>query len=189
MTSTEHPDAVADIGLTGLAVMGSNLARNMARHGFTVAVHNRTTRRMTALLEEHGDDGEFVGSKTMEEFVASIKKPRAIVVMVKAGDATDAVVDELVPLLDEGDIVVDAGNAHFEDTLRRQRALEEKGLHFVGMGVSGGEEGALNGPVDHGGRLGARLRAPGSDRRGHCRPGRRDAVRPRMSARTAPDTS
>jgi 6-phosphogluconate dehydrogenase len=146
MTSTEHPGAVADIGLTGLAVMGSNLARNMARHGHTVAVHNRTTERMTTLLSEHGDDGEFVGSKTMEEFVASIKKPRAIVVMVKAGDATDAVVDELVPLLDEGDIVVDAGNAYFKDTLRRQQALEEKGLHFVGMGVSGGEEGALNGP-------------------------------------------
>ena len=144
--STEQPEAVADIGLTGLAVMGSNLARNMARHGHTVAVHNRTTERMTTMLEEHGDDGEFVGSKTMEEFVASIKKPRAIVVMVKAGDATDAVVDELVPLLDEGDIVVDAGNAFFKDTLRRQQALEEKGLHFVGMGVSGGEEGALNGP-------------------------------------------
>ncbi len=138
--------ATADIGLTGLAVMGSNLARNMARHGHTVAVHNRTTKRMTALLEEHGDDGEFVGSESMEDFVASIKKPRAIVIMVKAGEATDAVVDELVPLLDEGDIVVDAGNAHFEDTLRRQHALEEKGLHFVGMGVSGGEEGALNGP-------------------------------------------
>jgi 6-phosphogluconate dehydrogenase len=146
LTSTEHPDAVADIGLTGLAVMGSNLARNMARHGHTVAVHNRTTERMTTLLEEHGDDGEFVGSKSMEEFVSSIKKPRAIVVMVKAGDATEAVVDQLVPLLDEGDIVVDAGNAHFEDTLRRQRVLEEKGLHYVGMGVSGGEEGALNGP-------------------------------------------
>ena len=138
--------ATADIGLTGLAVMGSNLARNIARHGHTVAVHNRTTKRMTALLEEHGDEGYFVGAETMQEFVASIKKPRAIIIMVKAGDATDAVIEELVPLLDEGDIVVDGGNAHFEDTLRRQRALEEQGLHFVGMGVSGGEEGALNGP-------------------------------------------
>ena len=140
------PDATADIGLTGLAVMGRNLARNIAKHGHTIAVHNRTTERMTALLDEHGDDGDFVGSESMEDFVASIKKPRAIIVMVKAGEATDAVVDELVPLLDEGDIVIDAGNAHFEDTLRRQQALEEKGLHFVGMGVSGGEEGALNGP-------------------------------------------
>jgi 6-phosphogluconate dehydrogenase len=138
--------ATADIGLTGLAVMGSNLARNIARHGHTVAVHNRTTKRMTVLLREHGDEGHFVGAETMQEFVASIKKPRAIIIMVKAGDATDAVIEELVPLLDEGDIVVDGGNAHFEDTLRRQRALEEQGLHFVGMGVSGGEEGALNGP-------------------------------------------
>ncbi len=140
------PDATADIGLTGLAVMGRNLARNIARHGHTIAVHNRTTERMTALLDEHGDDVEFVGSESMEDFVASIRKPRAIIIMVKAGEATDAVIDDLVPLLDEGDIVVDAGNAHFEDTLRRQQSLEEKGLLFVGMGVSGGEEGALNGP-------------------------------------------
>ena len=140
------PDATADIGLTGLAVMGSNLARNMARHGHTVAVHNRTTQKMTTLLEEHGEDGELVGSESLEDFVASIKKPRAIIVMVKAGEPTDAVVDDLVPLLDEGDIVVDAGNAHFEDTLRRQQALKERGLHFVGMGVSGGEVGALEGP-------------------------------------------
>ncbi len=144
MTSTT--EATADIGLTGLAVMGRNLARNIARHGHTVAVHNRTTERMTALIEEHGDEGDFVGAETLEDFVASIRTPRAIIVMVKAGEPTDAVVDALVPLLDEGDIVVDAGNAHFEDTLRRQQALEEKGLHFVGMGVSGGEEGALNGP-------------------------------------------
>ncbi|MEP7090575.1 MAG: NADP-dependent phosphogluconate dehydrogenase [Nocardioidaceae bacterium] len=140
------PEGTADIGLTGLAAMGSNLARNMARHGHTVAVHNRTTAKMTTLLEEHGDDGDFVGSASLEDFVASIKKPRAIVVMVKAGEATDAVIDELTALLDENDIVVDAGNAHYEDTLRRQQALAEKDLHFVGMGVSGGEEGALNGP-------------------------------------------
>jgi 6-phosphogluconate dehydrogenase len=148
MTDHEQPGpkATADIGLTGLAVMGRNLARNIARHGHTVAVHNRTSARMTSLLEEHGDEGEFVGSESLEDFVASIKKPRAIIVMVKAGEATDAVVDELVPLLEEGDIVVDAGNAHFEDTLRRQQALERNGLHFVGMGVSGGEVGALEGP-------------------------------------------
>ena len=139
-------DATADIGLTGLAVMGRNLARNMARHGHTVALHNRTTEKMQALLDEHGDEGGFVGSESMEDFVASIKKPRAVVIMVKAGEATDAVIDELVPLLDEGDIVVDGGNAHFEDTLRRQGALKEQGLHFVGMGVSGGEVGALEGP-------------------------------------------
>ncbi len=140
----EH--ARATIGLTGLATMGRNLARNIARHGHTIAVHNRTTARTTALLDEFGDEGDFVASESLEEFVAAIARPRAIVVMVKAGEATDAVIDELVPLLDEDDIVVDAGNAHFVDTVRRQEALAEHGLHFVGMGVSGGEEGALHGP-------------------------------------------
>ena len=143
-TPTTSPRAT--IGLTGLAVMGRNLARNIARHGHTVAVHNRTTSRMTSLVEEYADEGDFVGSERLEDFVGSIRRPRAVIVMVKAGAATDAVIDELVPLLDEGDIVVDAGNAHYEDTRRRERALAERGLHFVGMGVSGGEEGALNGP-------------------------------------------
>jgi 6-phosphogluconate dehydrogenase len=101
-------------------------------------VHNRTTAKMTALLEEYGDEGDFVGSESLEDFVASIERPRAIVIMVKAGEPTDAVIDGLVPLLDEGDIVVDGGNAHVTDTLRREKALAEKGLHFVGMGVSGG---------------------------------------------------
>ena len=140
----EH--ARATIGLTGLATMGRNLARNIARHGHTIAVHNRTTARTTALLDEFGDEGDFVASESLEELVGAIARPRAIVVMVKAGEATDAVIDELVPLLDEDDIVVDAGNAHFVDTVRRQEALAEHGLHFVGMGVSGGEEGALHGP-------------------------------------------
>jgi 6-phosphogluconate dehydrogenase len=139
-------DELATIGLTGLAVMGRNLARNIARHGHRVAVHNRTYSRTTELLDEFPDEGNLVGTESLEEFVAAIEKPRAIIIMVKAGEATDAVLDDLTPLLDEGDIVVDAGNAHFVDTLRRQRALEEHGLHFVGMGVSGGEEGALNGP-------------------------------------------
>ena len=144
-------DARATIGLTGLAVMGRNLARNIARHGHTIAVHNRTTSRTTALLDEFGAEAEkrggaFVGSESMADFVASIERPRAIVIMVKAGEPTDAVIDELVPLLDEDDIVVDGGNAHFADTLRREQALKEHGLHFVGMGVSGGEEGALEGP-------------------------------------------
>jgi len=140
------PDELATIGLTGLAVMGRNLARNIARHGHRIAVHNRTASRTSALLEEFGSEGDFVGSESLADFVASIEKPRAVLVMVKAGEPTDAVIDELVPLLDEGDIVVDAGNAHFVDTVRRQEALAEHGLHFVGMGVSGGEEGALHGP-------------------------------------------
>lgn len=136
----------AQIGVTGLAVMGRNLARNFARNGFTVAVHNRSFARTQSLVADHGDEGTFVPSESVEDFVASLARPRKIVVMVKAGAATDAVIDELVPLLDEGDIVIDAGNAHFPDTRRREAALREQGLHFVGTGVSGGEEGALNGP-------------------------------------------
>ena len=139
-------DATADIGVTGLAVMGRNLARNLARHGHTVALHNRTYARTESLVEQHGDEGSFVPSESLADFVASLKKPRAVIIMVKAGAPTDAVIDELAPLLDEGDIIVDCGNAHYADTRRREAALSEQGLHFVGCGVSGGEEGALNGP-------------------------------------------
>ncbi len=139
-------DALAQIGVTGLGTMGRNLARNLARHGFTVAVHNRSRARTDALVAEHGDEGVFVPSGSMAEFVASLARPRTVVVMVAAGAATDAVIDDLVPLLQAGDIVVDAGNAHFPDTIRREAALRAQGLHFVGTGVSGGEEGALNGP-------------------------------------------
>jgi 6-phosphogluconate dehydrogenase len=139
-------DARATIGLTGLATMGRNLSRNIARHGHTIAVHNRTTQRMTDLLDEHGDEGDFVGCASLEDLVAAIERPRPIIVLVKAGEPTDQVIDALVPLLDEGDIVIDSGNAHYADTLRREQALREHGLHFVGMGVSGGEEGALHGP-------------------------------------------
>ncbi len=136
----------ADIGVTGLAVMGRNLARNLARHGHVVSLHNRSAERTRSLVKEHGDEGTFVPAESMEDFAASLRRPRAIVVMVKAGEATDAVIDELVPLLDEGDIVMDCGNAHYGDTRRREAALRQRGLHFVGCGVSGGEEGALNGP-------------------------------------------
>ncbi len=143
MSETDHK---ATIGVTGLAVMGRNLARNIARHGHKVAVHNRTVARTTSLVEEHGDEGAFVPCETLEELVEAIERPRAIIVMVKAGEGTDAVIDELVPLLDEDDVVVDCGNAHFDDTRRREAALREHGVHFVGCGVSGGEIGALEGP-------------------------------------------
>ncbi len=136
----------AQIGVTGMAVMGRNLARNFARNGYTVAIHNRSYAKTESLVADHGTDGDFVPSESVEDFVASLAKPRKIIIMVKAGGPTDAVIDELVPLLEEGDIVVDAGNAHFPDTIRREAALREKGLHFVGSGVSGGEEGALLGP-------------------------------------------
>jgi 6-phosphogluconate dehydrogenase len=141
-----NQNAAADIGVTGLAVMGRNLARNLARHGHAVALHNRSPERTRSLVKEHGDEGTFVPSESLTDFVASLKQPRAIIIMVKAGEPTDAVINELVPLLDEGDIVIDCGNAHYTDTRRREAALREAGLNFVGCGVSGGEEGALNGP-------------------------------------------
>ena len=137
---------LAQIGVTGLAVMGRNLARNFVRHGHRVAIHNRTYAKTEALLAEAGSEGTFVPSESMADFVASLERPRRVLIMVKAGPGTDAVIDELIPLLEEGDIVIDAGNAHFPDTIRRENKLKELGLHFVGTGVSGGEEGALNGP-------------------------------------------
>jgi 6-phosphogluconate dehydrogenase len=136
----------AQIGVTGLAVMGRNLARNLASRGYAVALHNRTQARTDSLVAEHGMDGTFVPSTSLEGFVASLETPRKIIIMVKAGEPTDAVISELIPLLDEGDIIVDAGNAHFADTRRRERVLREQGLRYVGTGVSGGEEGALKGP-------------------------------------------
>ncbi|NYH78037.1 6-phosphogluconate dehydrogenase [Actinopolyspora biskrensis] len=136
----------AQIGVTGLAVMGRNLARNLARNGHRVAVHNRHRERTDELIEQFGSEGEFVPSHSLRELVDSLERPRRIVVMVKAGGPTDAVIEELVPMLDNDDIVVDAGNANFEDTLRRESSLAERGVRFVGTGVSGGEEGALHGP-------------------------------------------
>jgi len=136
----------AQIGVTGLAVMGRNLARNLARHGYRVALHNRTIERTRSLVADHGHEGTFLPSESMKDFVASLARPRAIIIMVKAGEPTDAVISELVPLLDAGDIVVDCGNAHYTDTRRRERDLRAQDLHFVGAGVSGGEEGALHGP-------------------------------------------
>ncbi|WP_406286383.1 NADP-dependent phosphogluconate dehydrogenase [Embleya sp. NBC_00896] len=136
----------ARIGVTGLAVMGRNLARNFARHGHTVAVHNRTAAKTRALVDEFGDEGTFLPAESAEEFVALLEPPRRLVIMVKAGAPTDAVIDEFAALLEPGDMIVDGGNAHFADTRRREAALRERGIHFVGTGISGGEEGALLGP-------------------------------------------
>ncbi|MBW5480508.1 NADP-dependent phosphogluconate dehydrogenase [Streptomyces bambusae] len=138
--------STAQIGVTGLAVMGSNLARNFARNGFTVAVHNRTAAKTKALVEEFGHEGAFVPAETAREFVAALERPRRLIIMVKAGEPTDAVIREFAPLLEPGDVIIDGGNAHFEDTRRRERELREQGIHFVGVGISGGEEGALLGP-------------------------------------------
>jgi 6-phosphogluconate dehydrogenase len=137
---------LAQIGVTGLAVMGRNLARNFARHGHRVAIHNRTYAKTESLLAEAGHEGTFLASESMADFVASLERPRRVIIMVKAGPSTDAVIEELIPLLETDDIVIDAGNAHFPDTIRREAQLKEHGLHFVGSGVSGGEEGALKGP-------------------------------------------
>src|SRR4029450_543004 len=136
----------ADIGVTGLAVMGSNLARNFARHGSTVAVHNRTQARTDALMAAHGDEGSFVPASTTEDFVAALEPPRRVLVMVQAGSATDVVVDEVAAALEPGDMILDGGNAHFSDTRRRQAALRGRGTPFVGTGLPGGEVGALEGP-------------------------------------------
>ncbi|MFV0494692.1 NADP-dependent phosphogluconate dehydrogenase [Mycobacterium sp.] len=147
MNSPDSHTATAQIGVTGLAVMGSNLARNFARHGYTVALHNRSVAKTDALLAEHGSEGDFVRSQTIPEFLAALEKPRRVIIMVKAGGPTDAVIDELADAMDEGDIIIDGGNALYTDTIRRERAMRERGLHFVGAGISGGEEGALNGPA------------------------------------------
>src|SRR5258708_7271192 len=136
----------AQIGVTGLGVMGGNLARNFARQGYATALHNGTTARTDAIMAEFGHEGTFVPAHTAEEFVASLERPRRLVIMVNAGAATDAVIEEFAPLLEQGDMIIDGGNAHFIDTRRREAALRDQGIHFVGMGVSGGEEGALNGP-------------------------------------------
>ena len=140
------PAATANIGVIGLAVMGSNLARNLAsREGNTVAVYNRSRAKTDELLAAHPEAG-FVPSFTYEEFAASLSVPRTAVIMVKAGAGTDAVIDELLTVFEPGDIIVDGGNALFTDTIRREKAVRSTGINFVGMGVSGGEEGALLGP-------------------------------------------
>ncbi|GGV66687.1 MULTISPECIES: NADP-dependent phosphogluconate dehydrogenase [Streptomyces] len=136
----------AQIGVTGLAVMGRNLARNFARNGYTVALHNRTAQRTHDLVEQFGHEGDFVPTEKPEDFVAALERPRRLMIMVKAGEPTDAVIEEFAPLLEPGDMIIDGGNAHFADTRRRERKLRERGIHFVGTGISGGEEGALHGP-------------------------------------------
>jgi len=135
----------ADIGLIGLAVMGQNLVLNMARNGYRVAVYNRTTARMTEFVNAHAGVS-VAGWETLPEFVADLKPPRKVMVMVQAGGAVDAVIGELVPLLEQGDLIIDGGNSHYTDSERRSREVAAAGLEFMGIGVSGGEEGALWGP-------------------------------------------
>lgn len=139
-------DAHADIALIGLAVMGQNLVMNMNDHGFSVAVYNRTTSVTEEFLATTAKGSKVIGCKALSELVQSLKKPRRVMLLVKAGAAVDSVIDQLSPLLDAGDIIIDGGNSHFSDTQRRFAALQEKRLRFIGTGVSGGEEGARHGP-------------------------------------------
>ncbi|MFZ2478503.1 MAG: NAD(P)-binding domain-containing protein, partial [Bifidobacterium adolescentis] len=129
--------AEANVGVVGLAAMGGSLARNLAHHGNKVAVFNRTYARTEKLMNEHGGEGEFYPAKTLEEFVDSLVKPRTAIIMVKAGEPTDAMINALADLMEPGDIIVDAGNAYFPDTIRREKEISARGLHFVGCGVSG----------------------------------------------------
>lgn len=133
------------MGLIGLAVMGKNLALNIESRGFSIAVYNRTTSITEEFVGQHKDK-KISGAKSLEEFVSSLDKPKKIIIMVKAGEAVDLVISQLLPFLEKGDVIADAGNSFFKDTVRRSKMLEEKGLYFVGTGVSGGEEGALKGP-------------------------------------------
>lgn len=136
----------ADIGLIGLAVMGENLVLNMERNGFTVAVYNRTTEKVDNFINGRGKGKNIIGCHSIEKLVSSLETPRKIMLMVKAGKPVDDFIELLIPHLEKGDIIIDGGNSHFPDTIRRTKFLEEKGLMFIGTGVSGGEEGALNGP-------------------------------------------
>ena len=136
----------ADIGLIGLAVMGENLVLNMESKGFTVAVYNRTVEKVDKFMNGRGKGKNFIGAKSIEEFIASLERPRKVMMLVKAGKPVDDFIEMLLPHLEEGDIIIDGGNSHFPDSIRRTQYVESKGLLFIGTGVSGGEEGALLGP-------------------------------------------
>ncbi len=146
MVGMTDNNELAQIGVVGLAVMGSNIARNFAHKGHTVAVYNRSPEKTRALIADHGDEGAFIPSETIEEFVASLERPRRALIMVQAGAATDAVIDQLADAMEPGDIIIDGGNSLYTDTIRREKAIRARGLHYVGTGISGGEEGALTGP-------------------------------------------
>ncbi len=140
-------EATSEIGLIGLAVMGQNLALNIADHGFKISVYNRTTSKMEEFVAANPNTpGGLVGQAELKDFVASLKRPRKIIILVQAGAATDKVIEGLIPLLEEGDIIIDGGNAKWDDTIRREKDLTARGLRFIGSGVSGGEEGARFGP-------------------------------------------
>jgi 6-phosphogluconate dehydrogenase len=139
-------EKASNIGLIGLAVMGENLVLNMANHGFRVSVFNRSPERVDKFLSGGAKGKSITGFHSLEEFVASLERPRKVMMMVKAGQPVDDLIDQLIPILEKGDVIIDGGNSHFPDTNRRTAYIESKGLYFIGTGVSGGEEGALKGP-------------------------------------------
>ena len=138
--------AEADIALIGLAVMGQNLILNMDDHGFTVVAYNRTTEKVDRFLANEAKGTKVLGAHSIEEMVSKLKRPRRVMMLVKAGNAVDEFIDQILPHLEPGDIIIDGGNSLFEDTNRRQKYVESKGLLYIGTGVSGGEEGARHGP-------------------------------------------
>ncbi|WP_455006660.1 NADP-dependent phosphogluconate dehydrogenase, partial [Corynebacterium propinquum] len=146
MNEQQSSQQLADIAVVGVGVMGSNLARNFARHGYRVALYDQRPENVDTLISEHGDEGEFVPTRNLDELAANLSTPRRALLMVPAGTATDAAIDDLVEAFDEGDILIDGGNSLYTDTVRRERAVAVTGRLFVGAGISGGEEGALHGP-------------------------------------------
>src|ERR1700689_2715738 len=139
-------NGTCDIGLIGLAVMGQNLVLNMNDHGYKVAVFNRTVSKVDDFINNEAKGAQVVGAHSIEELASLLKRPRRVMLMVKAGDTVDQMIDQIVPHLEAGDIIIDGGNSLFSDSTRRTKALAEKGILFIGTGVSGGEEGARNGP-------------------------------------------
>ena len=163
--------STADIGLIGLAVMGQNLVLNMNDHGFTVAVYNRTTSKVDEFLAKEAKGTRIIGAHSLEELVAALKRPRRVMLMVQAGQPVDEFIEQLLPLLEPGDIIIDGGNSNYNDTIRRTAYVESKGLLYIGTGVSGGEEGARHGPsIMPGGSPGG-LAARQADLPGHRRQG------------------
>ncbi|UQV55071.1 NADP-dependent phosphogluconate dehydrogenase [Corynebacterium pseudodiphtheriticum] len=146
MNNQQPSQQLADIAIVGVGVMGSSLARNFARNGYRVALYDQRAENVSKLIAEHGGEGEFVGCNDLQELAVNLSKPRRALLMVPAGTATDAAIDDLVEAFDEGDILIDGGNSLYTDTVRRERAVALTGRHFVGAGISGGEEGALTGP-------------------------------------------
>ena len=167
---------LADIGLIGLAVMGENLVLNMENNGYTVAVYNRTVEKVDKFVNGRGKGKNFIGSHDIGEFVKSLESPRKVMMLVKAGKPVDSIIEQLIPHLEKGDIIIDGGNSNFHDTIRRTEYVENLGMLYIGTGVSGGEEGALKGPSIMPGGSACGMEACQTDFPGDCRKSGRSAL-------------